>query len=266
MSLVLAKLLLGCSLLLLLVADGRATVVIFGNDTASFPSMDSATSLTPSVPEGGVQGTLYVAEPLDACSELSVNVTGTIAFALVIRGNCTFEQKIRNCQNAGFSAAIVYNNRETDDLVSMGGDGSGIHIYGVFISMEAGEALMGVTGRCYLLPGYHKKTWAVKWLILSVSLIVVVIVGALVTALCCIRQHILAEVDAEAEQLGYALNQKLIDEEIMTREFRPDDMRSDLLSAEALGAVDVMTDVEVDDAGASDSDHASDMSVPTYSK
>ncbi|KAL2642700.1 hypothetical protein R1flu_010287 [Riccia fluitans] len=260
------KLLLGCSLLLLLIGDGRATVVVFGNGTMSFPSMDSATSLTPRVPDGGIEGILYAAEPLDACSELSINVTGTTSFALVIRGNCTFEQKIRNCQNAGFSAAIVFNNRETDDLVSMGGDGSGIHIYGMFISMEAGEALMSVQGTCYLLPGYHKKTWAVKWLILSVSLIVVVIVGALVTALCCIRQHILAEAEAEADQLSYALNQKLLDEEIMTREFKPDDMRPDLLSAEALGAQDVMTDVEVEEGGASDSDRASDISVPTFPK
>lgn len=95
------------------------------------------------------------------------------------------------------------------------GDGSKIHIYGIFITKEAGESLLGVQGPCYLLPGYEKKTWAIKWLILSVSLIVIVIVAALVTALCCIRQHILAE--AEADTLNNVLNQKLLDEEIMSK-------------------------------------------------
>ncbi|BBN03056.1 hypothetical protein MPTK1_2g20320 [Marchantia polymorpha subsp. ruderalis] len=260
----LLRLLLGCSIALLLVAEGRATVVLFGNDTTSFPSMDSATTFTPRIPDGGIEGVLYTADPLEACSDLSVNVTGTTSFALVMRGNCTFEQKIRNCQNAGFTAVIIFNNKDTNELVSMAGDGSKIHIYGIFITKEAGESLLGVQGPCYLLPGYEKKTWAIKWLILSVSLIVIVIVAALVTALCCIRQHILAE--AEADTLNNVLNQKLLDEEIMTREFRPDDMGPDVLSAEALGAQDVMTDVEGDEGGASDSDHASDMSIPSIPK
>lgn len=43
-------------------------------------------------------------------------------------------------------------------------------------------------------------------------------------------------------------------------------MGPDVLSAEALGAQDVMTDVEGDEGGASDSDHASDMSIPSIPK
>lgn len=72
----------------------------------------------PRIPDGGIEGVLYTADPLEACSDLSVNVTGTTSFALVMRGNCTFEQKIRNCQNAGFTAVIIFNNKDTNELVS----------------------------------------------------------------------------------------------------------------------------------------------------
>lgn len=64
-------------------------------------------------------GVLYVAEPLDACSDLVNTVAipeeGTItspSYVLIIRGGCSFEEKIRNAQKAGYKAAIVYNNED----------------------------------------------------------------------------------------------------------------------------------------------------------
>lgn len=71
----------------------------------------------------GESGTLYIAQPLDACSPLTnkvddTNRSGTISpFVLIIRGGCSFEDKVRSAQTAGFKAAIIYNS-EDDELVS----------------------------------------------------------------------------------------------------------------------------------------------------
>lgn len=60
-------------------------------------------------------GALLVADPLDACLPLRYgfrsNETDITRFALVERGECTFEDKVQHAQNAGFRAVIVYDNR-----------------------------------------------------------------------------------------------------------------------------------------------------------
>lgn len=73
------------------------------------------------VNSSGVCGALLVADPLDACSplgnDLRSNKTDRVWFALISRGHCAFEDKVRNAQNAGFRAAIVYDDREKGNLV-----------------------------------------------------------------------------------------------------------------------------------------------------
>ena len=59
-----------------------------------------------------------------ALSKTSTRVTGNIAF--IQRGNCQFNVKVENAQNAGAIAVVVYNNDAT--LLSMAGDGDGIEI------------------------------------------------------------------------------------------------------------------------------------------
>ncbi|KAL5974521.1 hypothetical protein ACLOJK_031186 [Asimina triloba] len=70
----------------------------------------------------GECGTLYLAEPLDACLPLTNKVVlddgVTSPFALIIRGGCNFEDKVRRAQDAGFRAAIVYNDEEHGGLVA----------------------------------------------------------------------------------------------------------------------------------------------------
>lgn len=65
---------------------------------------------------------MYVAEPLDACSQLTNKVdtdkNGTVApFVLIVRGGCSFEEKVRRAQAAGFKAVIIFDN-EYGDLVA----------------------------------------------------------------------------------------------------------------------------------------------------
>lgn len=72
----------------------------------------------PIVEGTGKSGSLYVAEPLDACSSLTNKIdtkkNGTVSspFVLIIRGVCSFEEKVRRAQAAGFKAAIIYDNED----------------------------------------------------------------------------------------------------------------------------------------------------------
>jgi E3 ubiquitin-protein ligase RNF13 len=72
------------------------------------------------VKASGVNGIVYTAEPLNACGPLTIKaVEGPPSpFALIIRGGCTFDEKVKNAQDAGFKAAIVYDNENSGVLVS----------------------------------------------------------------------------------------------------------------------------------------------------
>lgn len=75
-----------------------------------------------SVNSTGICGALHLADPLEACSSLLNRFRSqeidTIKFALIIRGKCAFEDKVRNAQDAGFHAVIVYDDRDKGNLVS----------------------------------------------------------------------------------------------------------------------------------------------------
>ncbi|ERN08217.1 hypothetical protein AMTR_s00018p00203080 [Amborella trichopoda] len=102
-------------------------------------------------------------------------------FVLIARGTCTFEEKVRNAQDGGFDAAIIYDNRDKRNLISMVGNSGGIHVHAVFISKAAGEALLKFSqsedGRCCMSPSAEKIAWAVVvFSLLSVLVIAVVLV------------------------------------------------------------------------------------------
>ena len=76
----------------------------------------------PSVKGSGEYGVLFLAEPLDACTELT-NTARTLSnasspFVLMVRGGCSFEDKVRIAQSAGYKAAIVYDNEDGGILVA----------------------------------------------------------------------------------------------------------------------------------------------------
>ncbi|KAG4153702.1 hypothetical protein ERO13_D03G008600v2 [Gossypium hirsutum] len=128
----------------------------------------------------GVCGALEVADPLDACSPLrndfGSNQSDSIRFALIIRGDCSFEEKIRNAQNKGFSAAIVYDDKYSNNLVYMMVNPKGIKVLAVFVSKSAGEFLKdhakGENGECCIYPPLNGKAWTV-FAICFLSLVVI---------------------------------------------------------------------------------------------
>lgn len=79
-------------------------------------------SSAPAIKGSGECGVLYSAEPVDACSKLTNKVkpakNGSSSFVLIIRGGCGFEEKVRRAQEAGFKAAIVYDNENGGALVA----------------------------------------------------------------------------------------------------------------------------------------------------
>ena len=65
------------------------------------------------IPPTGLRGRLRRAIPIDACEPLVNMATGPEPlFAVVERGNCLFDVKVLNVQEAGYSAAIVFNNED----------------------------------------------------------------------------------------------------------------------------------------------------------
>jgi hypothetical protein len=91
-------------------------------DVNTFSSLCYVLFSAPPAKGSGECGVLYAAEPLDACSTLTNKAerasNASSPFVLIIRGGCSFEDKVRRAQKAGFRAAIVYDNEDGGVLVA----------------------------------------------------------------------------------------------------------------------------------------------------
>ncbi|MFY1045563.1 T9SS-dependent M36 family metallopeptidase [Chryseobacterium sp. GP-SGM7] len=87
----------------------------------------------------GVTGNVQVANVLDGCSALTAgSMTGKIG--LIERGTCTFTVKVKNAQDAGAAAVIVYNNSANGSNVGgMSGTDATITIPSVLVTNAEGE-------------------------------------------------------------------------------------------------------------------------------
>ncbi|WMV54219.1 hypothetical protein MTR67_047604 [Solanum verrucosum] len=151
-------------------------------------------SKTPSVRGSGKCGTLYVAEPLDACLTLTnkdepVKNSTHDPFLLIIRGGgCSFEDKVRQAQAAGFKAAIIYND-EYGDLVAMAGNSAGVQIPAVFVSRVSGERLTKYAGdidvEIWIIPSFENSAWS----IMAISFISLLAMSAVLATCFFVRRH-----------------------------------------------------------------------------
>ena len=104
------------------------------------------------LPPWGLTGALAlvndgIAPTSDACETPFVNaaeIRGRIA--LIDRGNCNFDDKVKNAQDAGAIAAVIVNS-SGDNLVTMNGSNTSITIPSFFIGQTDGAVLKA------LLPG-----------------------------------------------------------------------------------------------------------------
>ncbi|XP_020096571.1 receptor homology region, transmembrane domain- and RING domain-containing protein 1-like isoform X2 [Ananas comosus] len=167
---------------------GAANVVLMGNNvTLSFDDVEA--NFAPPVKGSGECGVLYIAEPLDACSPFTKKaVQGPVPpFALIIRGGCTFDDKVRYAQRAGFKAAIVYDNEDGGALISR--TSSGIHIHAVFVSKASGETLKKYAGRTdielWIIPTFENSAWS----IMAISFISLLAMSAVLATCFFVRRH-----------------------------------------------------------------------------
>lgn len=167
-----------------------ANVVLMGNNlTLAFDDIEA--NFAPPVKGSGECGTLFLAEPLDACEPLSnktIEDSLNQPFLLIVRGGCSFEDKVRRAQSAGFKAAIVYNNDDTD-LVAMAGNSGGISIHAVFISKTSGLKLSmyaGITSlELWIIPSFENSAWS----IMAISFISLLAMSAVLATCFFVRRH-----------------------------------------------------------------------------
>ncbi|XP_030464021.1 receptor homology region, transmembrane domain- and RING domain-containing protein 1 isoform X3 [Syzygium oleosum] len=165
-------------------AIGRSSATVVLKPSLSFEGLPAKYAVH--VDESGICGALEVTDPADACSALRggggggggvrSNGTGSVRFALIVRGNCSFQDKIVNAQTAGFGAVIVYDDREEAELMYMMVNPKEVMIPAVFVSNEAGRSLKEHTqvgtGECCIY-GSHVET---GWTVLATSLISLILI------------------------------------------------------------------------------------------
>ncbi|CAN6720287.1 unnamed protein product [Malus baccata var. baccata] len=181
----------------------KANVVLMGNNvTLSFD--DKEATFAPEVKGSGECGVLYLAEPPHACSTLTNQVEqGTnysSPFVLIVRGGCSFEDKVRRAQKAGFKAAVIYDNEDSNMLVSktvipfcventVAGSSAGIKIYAVFVSKTSGELLkkyIGLTNmEMWLIASFENTAWS----IMAISFISLLAMSAVLATCFFVRRH-----------------------------------------------------------------------------
>jgi len=184
----------GLVVVFLIAVLGRAhsTVVLITPSNESIPFPDIEASFAPRVSGAGIMGVLYVANPLNACVKLrnlGPKNENYSPILLVERGGCTFELKVRIAQQAGYEAVIVYNDEDGEELVTMSGDSTSIHIVAVFVAKETANALLqyvkDMDARCYILPAFESTAWSV----MAVSFLSLLAVSAVLLTFFFVRRY-----------------------------------------------------------------------------
>lgn len=87
----------------------------------------------------GITGNVQLSSILDGCTAIPAgSLSGKIG--LIERGNCNFTVKVKNAQNAGATAVIIYNDSANGDAIgNMSGTDATINIPSVLISNTEGE-------------------------------------------------------------------------------------------------------------------------------
>lgn len=173
---------------LLISFNPSAALVHLRGKSFSFTFIDAPARFAVPVDGSSICGSLHLADPIDACFPLRSNRSNegggsesSDRFVLISRGVCSFEKKVRNAQDAGYVAAIIYDDQPKNSLYSMIGDSTGIHMHAVFVSKMAGETLkkfaQGEDGECCIGSSMDETAGTVM-VISFVSLVVIISVLA----------------------------------------------------------------------------------------
>lgn len=94
-----------------------ADILVYQQDQLLEEFRDFPATFGSEIPESGLKVRAVRAFPTDGCSELDPppeNVTMSRFAVIIARYNCSFEDKIRNAQKAGYAAVIVHNVGSND--------------------------------------------------------------------------------------------------------------------------------------------------------
>lgn len=106
------------------------------------PAVGLAAAPAPQLTATGITADVKQSPVTEGCTALPANsLAGKIG--LVLRGNCNFDVKIKNLQNAGAVAAIVYNQTPNTALGNMSITDTTVAIPGVMITNEEATFIIG---------------------------------------------------------------------------------------------------------------------------
>ncbi|XP_060854257.1 E3 ubiquitin-protein ligase RNF13 isoform X2 [Rhopalosiphum padi] len=93
------------------------------------------------IPSDGIKGYILSAEPEDGCTKIESPPKSGSWFALIKRGNCNFDVKVRNAQNSNYTLAIIFNVNSSIVVPMNGKNTSDIVIPSVFVGESTGLML-----------------------------------------------------------------------------------------------------------------------------
>ncbi len=137
------------------VAAAVPTTLLFGRpqlDVPTLPGIDGSrvgtASFGPPIPAAGVTGTVVVAQDgvgvsTDGCQPITSDLRGKVA--LVDRGTCTFNVKVKNAQDAGAAAVLVADNVPDNPPPGLGGSDPTITIPSARVLQATGNTLKAAT-------------------------------------------------------------------------------------------------------------------------
>ncbi|RDD38802.1 E3 ubiquitin-protein ligase RNF13 [Trichoplax sp. H2] len=153
-------------ILLLHKVNGELYATTATNVTFVFPSLEA--KFGPRLPMNGLRGIINTANPIDACSTIRpppYNSSKLNWFVVIRRGGCDFSVKVYTAQQAGYAAAIVYNNGGSNEITRMEGgpDFAVVQIPSIFVGEETGfalrESFFYATGATIVLARTFPSLW-----------------------------------------------------------------------------------------------------------
>lgn len=140
-------------------------------------------------PKHSSRGWLFslVDNNVNGCKEFNVKVDRTPWIALIERGVCNFEEKIKNAYKHNATAVIIYDHKDSNDAITMSHD-SADYIVAVSITKTLGEdlarALVNRTKAVFIEIAVGDSLTDSKWrvnptsvLFVSVSFIVLMVIS-----------------------------------------------------------------------------------------
>lgn len=120
--------------------NGPTHEVAVGASTYGAAGADFGAALTTS----GKTGPLALMAPADGCTAATASLSGKIA--IIDRGSCNFDVKVKNAQTAGAVGAIIANNAGDDYFTMAAGTAKRVTIPAVMVGRADGVTLKSAAG------------------------------------------------------------------------------------------------------------------------